>query len=88
MDFELKSLSVAQAAQSAVDALIVLVPDDIKTVKGDDPLAELIRDVSRRGIWKRVRASRCSSTVRRVSKRQDWCWYGLATVLLPPCARP
>lgn len=34
MDFELKSLSVAQAAQSAVDALIVLVPDDIKTVKG------------------------------------------------------
>ena len=49
MDFELKSLSVAQAAQSALDALIVLVPDDAKAVRDEDPLTELIREVSRRG---------------------------------------
>ncbi|MFP8778054.1 leucyl aminopeptidase [Hydrogenophaga sp. RWCD_12] len=49
MDFELKSLSAAQAAQSALDALIVLVPDDLKSVHGEDPLTDLVRDVSRRG---------------------------------------
>lgn len=49
MDFELKSLSAAQAAHATVDALIVLVPDDLKAVVGEDPLTSLIRDVSRRG---------------------------------------
>ena len=49
MDFELKSLSPAQAAQSALDALIVLVPHDSKSLEGKDPLSGLIRDVARRG---------------------------------------
>ena len=37
MDFELKSLSAAQAAQSALDALIVLVPDDLKSCERRRP---------------------------------------------------
>jgi leucyl aminopeptidase len=49
MDFELKSLSPTQAAQSTLDALIVLVPDDPKALEGKDPLSGLIREVSRRG---------------------------------------
>jgi leucyl aminopeptidase len=49
MDFELKSLSLAQAAQASLDALIVLVPDDIKLQEGIDPLGGLLREVLRRG---------------------------------------
>ena len=49
MDFELKSLSPSQAAQSALDALIVLVPDEADQIKGEDALSELTREASRRG---------------------------------------
>ena len=49
MDFELKSLSPTQAAQSALDALVVLVPDDTKAIDGKDALSGLIHGISRRG---------------------------------------
>lgn len=49
MDFELKALSPVQASQLAVDALVVLVPDDTQGMDGADALSELVRDASRRG---------------------------------------
>ena len=49
MDFELKSLSAAQAAQSTLDALVVLVPENTQAVDGKDPLSELIREAVRLG---------------------------------------
>ncbi len=49
MDFELKALSLVQASQLAVDALVVLVPDDTQGLDGTDALSELVRDASRRG---------------------------------------
>ena len=49
MDFELKALSPVQASQLAVDALVVLVPDDTQGMDGADALSELVRDASRTG---------------------------------------
>ena len=49
MDFELKALSLVQASQLAVDALVVLVPEGAQGLDGADALSELIRDASRRG---------------------------------------
>ena len=49
MDFELKPLSPVQAAQLAVDALVVLVPDEAPAPSSTDALSELAREASRRG---------------------------------------
>ena len=51
MNFELKSLSVSQAAQLAVDALLVLVPDAVPDAPAKEAcaLSALIREASRRG---------------------------------------
>ncbi|MFM6986811.1 MAG: leucyl aminopeptidase [Hydrogenophaga sp.] len=51
MDFELKSLSAEQATQLAVDALLVLVPDQLPRAQGKalTPLTELIENATRRG---------------------------------------
>jgi leucyl aminopeptidase len=43
MDFELKTLSSQQGAQWAVDALLVLVPDDLSRVATGDALSALVR---------------------------------------------
>ncbi len=49
MDFELKSLSAQQAAQLAVDALLVLVPDTVSADPKAGALLELIQGASARG---------------------------------------
>ena len=49
MDFELKPLSGAQAAQWAVDAVLVLVPDSAVAAGASDALTELVREASQRG---------------------------------------
>jgi leucyl aminopeptidase len=51
MDFELKSLTAEQAAQLAVDALLVLVPDTLPAAlaKSTTAIAELISGATRRG---------------------------------------
>jgi leucyl aminopeptidase len=48
MDFDIKQLSGQQAANWAVDGLLVLVPDRTDN-GGDGPLGELIRGVAERG---------------------------------------
>ncbi len=49
MDFELKTLTLVQASQAAVDALIVLVPEKSEAVLGGASLGALIRDASKQG---------------------------------------
>jgi leucyl aminopeptidase len=49
MDFELKSVSLADAAKWAADALVVLVPDSLPTGKPDSPLAALIEQAHNSG---------------------------------------
>jgi leucyl aminopeptidase len=49
MDFELKSLTPAQAAALAVDALVVLIPDKLPDTKSGSPLEALMADAGRQG---------------------------------------
>ncbi len=51
MDFELKSLSPEQSVDLAVDALLVLVPDNLPKAQGKalTALSELIEDAAQRG---------------------------------------
>ncbi|MDR7096073.1 leucyl aminopeptidase [Hydrogenophaga laconesensis] len=49
MDFELKSLSPAQAAQLSADALLVLVPDDLTGQAAGGPLLQLVASASQQG---------------------------------------
>lgn len=50
MNFELKSVSLAQSPRLAVDALLVIVPDNWQAEKSaDDPLALLLRQATDRG---------------------------------------
>src|SRR5690606_14641670 len=50
MNFELKSVSLAQSSRLAVDALLVVVPDAWKVDKpADDPLSLLLRQVTEHG---------------------------------------
>ncbi len=49
MDFELKSLSPAQAAQFACDALVVLVPDARPAGSAADALSRLVAQVTKAG---------------------------------------
>ena len=49
MDFELKSLSPAQASTLAIDALVVLVPDTEPTKPGSSPIEALIEQAVRHG---------------------------------------
>ena len=49
MDFELNSVSLADAAKWSADALVVLVPESPPTGKSDTPLAALIAQTSKSG---------------------------------------
>ena len=59
MDFELKSLSPEQSVDLAVDALLVLVPDNLPKAQGKalTALSELIEDAAQRGDRLRVSVS-------------------------------
>jgi leucyl aminopeptidase len=49
MDFELKSVSLAEAAKWSADALVVLVPDSLPSGKPDTALATLVAQASKSG---------------------------------------
>ncbi len=49
MDFELKSVSLADAAKWSADALVVLVPDSLPPGKPDSPLAVVIAQAHKSG---------------------------------------
>lgn len=76
MDFQLKTLTTAQASNKKTDALIVLVADG--ALPAGDAISTLIAQARKAGDLLTSQASCFRSTGHRASCRRDWFWYRLA----------